>query len=129
MTTINADYHDLLLAPNTAVLTTLQPDGGPNGSPVWFLFEDDAVFVSTLADRAKHRNVANDPRVSLTVVDPQRPLRYVEVRGVVELIDDPEGEMRDRVAGKHGYADGSAFDPPGASRVTMRITPQRVIEH
>ncbi len=29
------DFHDLLRAPNTAVLSTVLPDGSLQGSPVW----------------------------------------------------------------------------------------------
>ncbi|MEM9565531.1 MAG: PPOX class F420-dependent oxidoreductase, partial [Actinomycetota bacterium] len=129
MSTIPSDYHDLLTAPNTAVLTTLRADGGPNGSPVWFWFDGDEVVVSTRAERAKHRNVLRDPRVSLTVVDPERPLRYIEIRADAEIEPDPDGAMRDRIAAKHGYDDGGAFDPPGATRVNLRLVPTRVIEH
>jgi PPOX class probable F420-dependent enzyme len=129
MPTIPSGYHDLLTAANTAVLTTLQVDGSPNSSPVWFWFDGDDVFVSTLADRSKHRNVLRDQRVSFTVVDPERPLRYIEIRGTMESDDDPNGQLRDRIAVKHGYEDGAAFDPPGATRVCLRLRPQRVIEH
>ena len=60
MSTIPEDCHDLLLAPNTAVFTTLQPDGSPNASPVWFLFTDDEVVVSTRAELAKCGNARRD---------------------------------------------------------------------
>jgi hypothetical protein len=129
VTTIPAEYHDLLNAPNTAVLTALQSDGSPNSSPVWFWFDGDALFVSTVTDRSKHRNVRRDPRVSLTVVDPVRPLRYIEIRGSVTIEDDPGAGLRDRIAMKHGFPDGSKFDPPGATRVALRLHPTRVIEH
>jgi hypothetical protein len=127
--TIAASYQDLLTAPNTAVLTTLLTDGSPNSSPVWFWFDGTEVVVSTLTDRAKHRNVQRDPRVSFTVVDPNRPLRYLEIRGTVAIDDDPNGEMRDRIAIKHGYEDGGAFDPPGSTRVNLRLAPTHIIEH
>ncbi|MEM8905110.1 MAG: PPOX class F420-dependent oxidoreductase [Actinomycetota bacterium] len=129
MTPIPADYHDLLIAPNTAVFTTLLADGSPNSSPVWFWFDGEAVTISTLTERTKHRSVQRDPRVSLTVVDPDRPLRYLEIRGTVEITEDPEGELRDRIAAKHGHDDGAAFDPPDASRVNLHLTPTRIIEH
>ena len=124
-----SDYHDLLLAPNTAILTTLQGDGSPNSSPVWFLFDGERITISTLAERAKHRNVMRDPRVSFTVVDPDKPLRYLEVRGTVTFEPDPNGETRDRVAQKHGYPDGSAFDRSGTNRIDLHLTPTRIIEH
>lgn len=122
-------YHDLLVAAHTAVLTTLQADGSPNSSPVWFWFDGERITVSTLAERAKHLNVARDPRVSFTVIDPERPLRYLEVRATASVEADPDGATRDRIAAKHGYADGAAFDPPGSTRVDLRLTPTRVIEH
>ena len=122
-------YHDLLTAANTAVLTTLQGDGSPNSSPVWFWFDGGRITISTLAERAKHRNVQRDPRVSFTVVDPVRPLRYLEVRANVVVEADPHGRTRDRIAAKHGYDDGAAFDPPGSTRVDLHLQPTRIIEH
>lgn len=125
---ISDDYDDLLYAPTTAILTSLLPDGSPQGSPVWFLYDGEHLQVSTTADRQKYRNIIRDPRVALTVVDPARPLRYLEVRGRAEPSDDTDLAVRDGVARKHGYADGAAFDPPGARRVTLTIVPTHVIE-
>jgi PPOX class probable F420-dependent enzyme len=122
-------YHDLLHAPNTAVLASLLPDGTPQASPVWFWFDGERIMVSTTAERQKHRNVKRSPDVALTVVDPDQPLRYLEIRGRVELADDPEFVIRDAIARKHGFPDGGAFDEPGSHRVTMTIVPTRVIEH
>lgn len=129
MLTIPSDYHDLLTAPNTAVLTTLQADGSPNSSPVWFWFDGERLTVSTLADRAKHRNVQRDPRVSFTVVDPTKSLRYLEVRAAVTIEPDTDNRMRDVIAAKHGYADGSAFDADRSGRVNLQLDPTRIIEH
>ena len=92
------DFHDLLHAPNTAVLSTVLPDGSLQGSPVWYWFDRVLVHVSTLAGRQKYRNLRRDPRLALTVFDPAQPLRYIEIRGTAELHDDPDGEMRDRIA-------------------------------
>ena len=123
-----AANHALLDGPNTAVLTTLRPDGSPQSSPVWFLREGDDVLVSTRAGMKKHRNVLRDPRAAFTVVDPARPMRYIELRGTVTVEEDPTCAVRDAVVRKHGYADGSAFDPPDVHRVTLRLTATRIIE-
>ncbi len=45
------DFHDLLRAANTAVLSTVLPDGSLQGSPVWYWFDGVLVHVSTLAGR------------------------------------------------------------------------------
>jgi PPOX class probable F420-dependent enzyme len=126
---ISSDYHDLLSAANTAVFVTLGPDGGPHASPVWFLFDGTRVSVSTTADRQKHRNMLKNPRVAFTVFDPANPLRYVEIRGTVELSDDPDNSVRDAVARKHGFEDGAKFDSPGSRRITATINVTTVIEH
>ena len=126
---IPASYEDLLVAPNTAILATLLADGTPQASPVWFLYEDGEILVSTVTERLKYRNVRANPAVSFAVVDPERPLRYLEVRGTVDLRDDPDNVVRDAIASKHGFADGGAFDPPGSTRVSLVIRPSRVIEH
>jgi PPOX class probable F420-dependent enzyme len=122
-------YQALLERPVVGVLTTLMPDGSPQSSPVWFVFDGDSVLVSTTAQRVKHRNVRHDPRVSFTVVDPEQPLHYVELRGEAAVDDDPTAALRDRVARKHGYQDGAAFDKPGEQRVIVRLVPDRVVEH
>jgi PPOX class probable F420-dependent enzyme len=126
---ISPPYNDLVEAPNTAILSTLMRGGSPDSSPVWFLFDGGQIQASTLADRVKHRNVTRDGRVAFTVLDPNKPLRYLEVRGTVTRSDDPDGVIRDRIAVKHGFADGGPFDPPGARRVRLSLQPARVIEH
>lgn len=128
-TLISDSYRDLLEGANTAVLSTLMRDGAPQGSPVWFWFDDDGILVSTTAQRLKHRNVTGDPRATLTIVDPLNPLRYIELRCSVELSEDPQGLIRDQIALKHGYQSGASFDPPGSSRVTLHLKPYNVIEH
>jgi hypothetical protein len=62
----------------------------------------------------------------LTVFDPAEPLRYIEIRGAAELQEDPDGEMRDRIAVKRGFPDGRMFDGPGDQRVTVTIAPTRI---
>ena len=121
----------LLTGPHTAVLTTLNRDGSPHSSPVWFLFEevgDEAiVWVSVRSDRQKCANLARDQRASLVVVDPKAPQHYVEVRGTVLMFDDPDYAVRDRVVRSYGLADGSSFDPPGTLRTGLRLSITRVL--
>lgn len=113
------------------MLTTLNGDGSPHSSPVWFLFEELAgevvVWVSVRSDRQKCANLARDARASLVVVDPAAPQHYVEVRGVVLMMDDPDYAVRDRVVRHYGLADGSSFDPPGTKRTALRLGVNRVL--
>lgn len=121
------DHRDLLESPATAVLVTLATDGSPHATPVWFLYEGGRLQVSTAEDRKKAVHLRQDPRLSLTIVDPRNPLSYVEVRGRAELSPDPTAAVRDAIARKHGFEDGSAFDQPGTRRVTITVVPERIV--
>lgn len=119
---------EILTVPITAVFTTIGVDGGPHSAPVWFLLDNDSVLVSTRTGTQKHVNVVRDARVSLTVIDSKNTMRYVEIRGNAVVADDPLCAARDRVVRKHGFADGSSFDPPDVKRVSIRIVPTHIIE-
>ncbi|WP_327173842.1 pyridoxamine 5'-phosphate oxidase family protein [Streptomyces sp. NBC_01335] len=56
-----------------ATLATINPDGGPQASVVWFEREGDTLLISVTSARKKARNIERDPRVSLTVFDRGNP--------------------------------------------------------
>lgn len=121
----------ILAGLHTAVLTTLNPDGSPQSTPLWYVAEelDDelVVWMSARTGRQKCLNLARDPRASLVVVDAEAPQHYVELRGTVTLSEDPDYAVRDRVVRKHGWEDGNAFDPPGTLRTGLRLSVKRVL--
>ena len=47
-------------------LTTVAPDGTPQVSPIWFLWNGDEILVYSL-DSPRGRNIASHPRVSLNL--------------------------------------------------------------
>lgn len=77
-------FLDLANGPRVAALTTLMPDGQPQTTVVWCDYADGCVRVNTMRGFRKEKNMRRDPRVTLLCYDPRRPLRYLEVRGVVE---------------------------------------------
>ena len=78
-------------ADNFAVFTTPRTDGHPVTQPMWVDADDDFVLINTEKHRRKFRNVEQDPRVTVTIVDRNNPYVYVEVRGRVEqVVDGPE---------------------------------------
>lgn len=122
---LNERTRNLLDGRNFAVVATLDPDGGPQTSVVWIELDGDAVQLSTTAERRKARNLARDPRVSLTVYDAENPYRAVDIRGTAELIEDPEKELPRRLSQKYL---GEDPPPEGADvrRLIVRVTPQRI---
>ena len=123
--TLSESAREVLDGPHIAVLATSNADG-PRDRRVFVKRDGDAVVFSTIKGRLKTRNMARDPRVSLLVVDWAKG-RYIEIRGSVEITDDPEKrllyEMYDR------YMGGTPPPPePEAERLIVRITPQRVYQ-
>ncbi len=94
----NEEIRKLLDGRNFATVATLNPDGGPQTSVVWIARDGDAVLFSTTAGRQKARNLTRDPRISLTVYDTGNPYHSVDIRGTVELIEDPPGESASTAA-------------------------------
>jgi PPOX class probable F420-dependent enzyme len=130
MTTVPDTHRDLLDAPLTATLTTIDGKGRPQASAVWYLLDDDGlVHVSTLAGRQKHKNLSANGSVSLFVLDPANPFRWVDVRGDVKAEADPDKQLVGRLAAKHGMdpAALASTDPPGSERVAVVIHPRAFV--
>lgn len=122
----NEEFLGILKGPYTGVLTTLFADGSPQSTPVWFLLDGDDILFSTTAGRQKLRNIARDSRASFAVYNPTDDMNYVEVRGTITVSEDSTANTRDRIVQKHGYTDGSSFDPPGTQRFTLRLSPTKI---
>lgn len=123
-TTIPDSHRDLLTA-QVATLATLDPDGRPQLTEVWFLADGDEVRISLNTSRQKVRNLQRDPRCSVLLLDLANPYRYLELRGDAEITPDDDYVFADRLGGKYG-ADLRKNDEPGETRVVVRIRPARV---
>ncbi len=118
---------DLIDKPEMAVISTVNKDGSPQASVVWATRDGDDVLFNTARTRAKLRNLERDPRISVLVYSSEDPYFYVEVRGTASFEDDPEGAMIHRLSHKY---QGTDFPlPPDQERVTIRVTPQKVVLH
>jgi PPOX class probable F420-dependent enzyme len=114
----------LLERPLYAHLATVRPDGTPQVNPTWFRFDGENLWLTTTSRRQKNRNWRLQPAVALSIIDPDRPWRYLEVRGRVErIVPDPQGAEFVRLAERYGMPQGP---PPDASdRVAVAIRPLR----
>jgi PPOX class probable F420-dependent enzyme len=112
--------------PFVGVITDVRPDGSPHSTIVWIDVDDDGVSFNTAHGRAKPRYIANDSRVSLAVVDPQDPYRWLSVSGTATLLDEGADDQIDRLAKKYIGADSYPFRQPGERRVTVRIAVEKV---
>ena len=119
-------FKDLFDKKAFASLGTLMPDGRPQVTPVWCDYDGTHVLVNSARGRAKDRNMQRDSRVSLAIVDPDNPYRYLEVRGqVVEITENGADAHIDKMAKKYLGQDKSPFRQPGEVRVLYKIAPEK----
>jgi PPOX class probable F420-dependent enzyme len=116
-----------LESPFVGIVTTLMRDGTPQSTVVWVDVDDDGVSVNTAYGRVKPRNLERDPRLSLVVVDPADPYRWVKLTGTGILVNEGADEQIDRLSKKYTGRDVYASRQPGEERVTIRITPDRIL--
>jgi PPOX class probable F420-dependent enzyme len=120
-------YRDLFTKRAFASLGTIMPDGRPQVTPVWCDVEGDRVLINSAKGRQKDKNVRRDPRVSLAIIDPDNPYRYLEIRGsVVEITEQGANEHIDKMAKKYLDADKYPYGQPGEVRVIYKIQPEHV---
>jgi len=118
--------HRDLLEGQVASLATIDDNGFPQVTEVWFLHDDDdELKLSLNTARWKTKNLAARPRCSLLLLDLQSPYRYLEVRGLARVEPDDDYAFARRLAAKYG-ADLKTHDQPGESRVVVTIEPVRI---
>jgi PPOX class probable F420-dependent enzyme len=118
-------YRDLFSKRAFANLGTLMPDGRPQVTPVWIDLEGDLVLFNSAKGRQKDKNVRRDPRVALSIVDPENPYRYLEIRGrVAEITEHGANEHIDKLAKKYLGVEKYPYGQPGEVRVVYKVQPE-----
>jgi PPOX class probable F420-dependent enzyme len=92
---------------------------------VWILREGDTVAFSTTAGRRKARNLARDPRISVSVFDTANPYHSVEIRGTAELAEDPGRSLPKALSRKY-LGEDPPPEPDEVVRLIVRVTPDKV---
>lgn len=127
MRRLTEKQREFLENPFVGTITDLRPDGSPHTTVVWVDVDGDGgVSFNTAYGRAKPTYIAGDSRVSLTVVDPADPYRWLSVSGTATLVDEGADDHIDRLARKYIGADTYPFRQPGEQRVTVRIAVEKV---
>lgn len=126
METLTEQQLELLRAGrHFGVVGTVSPDGSPQTSIVWVDTDGERVVFNTKPGRAKGRNLANDPRLSITIWDVGDPLKYFEVEGTAELDEEGAGEHINELSLRY---DGKPFHTP-TDRVIVRVDATRILDH
>ena len=125
MSEVPASHVDLLERPLFAHLATVRPDGAPQSSVMWFAWDGSRIRMTHTRTRQKFANLAREPRVAISVADPDDQYRFLELRGTVEKIEDDRGAEFYRSL-QHRY--GMDYEVTDADvRVVITIRPERFV--
>ncbi len=129
---LDTRIQNFLATKEVVVLATIGPDGSPRATPMWFVATPEAIFMISLSDTHKVRDLSRDPRLAVVAetTTSERAISGVTVRGRAEFL--PESPERIAIAGRfldkyHPRLErlwGGRVMPP--DRVMFRIVPERV---
>ena len=119
------ESHRDLLGANVATLATLEPDGQPQLSEIWFLYDEGEIRLSLNTSRRKTQNLRARDRCTLLILDLKNPMRYLEIRGRARIEADDDHAFAHKLHSKYG-ADVAAYDQPGDRRVVVTVVPTRI---
>ena len=119
------DVAPLLAAPKCSTLATYRKDGTVLLSPVWHEWRDGGFDLWLAADDVKTRHLRRDPRASIVVAESADPLRGVELRTEVRLLDAGDLAGAIRIATRYvGPEKGAEYvHDAGYDSVIARLEP------
>jgi PPOX class probable F420-dependent enzyme len=118
---------ELARAKSFPTVTTIGPDGTPHSQPLWVDTDGEHLLINTETGRQKFKNLQRDPRVTMTLLDPENPYSYVEVRGrMVDSVTGPEARQHiDQLSQKYN---GTDYDNPiQTERVIVKIDADKTL--
>ncbi len=129
--TLSAKARAYLEERRFAVLATINHDGSPQLTTMWYLLDGDEILMNTKVGRAKERNMRRDPRVSICVED---GYNYLTISGTVQMIDDQETAQHDiyrlsaRYHGEETAQQQMQEQFSHEQRVTLRLACEHIID-
>jgi PPOX class probable F420-dependent enzyme len=126
---LSAHMRAFLEEPRFAVTATINPDGTPQQTVLWYELQGDELMMNTANGRIKVRNLQRDPRMSFCIED---GYRYLTLTGTVTLIFDPVVAQADIAALARRYREPEQAESMIAQfrqqeRVTLRMAINAVV--
>ena len=129
MADIPQEFADLLRTTTVAHIATIGPKGEPQITPVWFDWDGNTIRFSQAKARQKFRNLQRDPRIALSIVDPNNPYRYLEIRGkVVRIEEDPDLRFLNALTKRYLGRDTYPWHQPGDEHFVIVIQPEHTTQ-
>jgi PPOX class probable F420-dependent enzyme len=126
---INDEAREVLSKPLIARLATVNEDGMPHVVPLWFLLENDEIFIISERDTQKVRNLIRHPRAAVTVGGDDLAAHGFMLQGTVSITEDVDNALTNRITrlyepneeGEKHILEWADFD-----MVIVRLTPTKV---
>lgn len=133
MTNMLSDWaREFLREDHVAMISTLNKDGSPHLTTMWYLLADDGILVmSTPGRNQKVKNLRRDPRVALCVGD---EARSISLYGNMTISEDQALVRQDLERLVECYVKDEGIRPQVVatlvqqSRVALHFTPEKVTE-
>ena len=128
---LTQDQQSFLAEPNIAVLATVDRRGRAHAAPVWYLYDDGVIIISTGRGSQKHRNIEANPEISVVVDRRALPYYALMVQGTAEIGPVFSDADRLRLAVRYLGEDlGRRYVERTAAEdsVTIRLRPRKIIE-
>jgi PPOX class probable F420-dependent enzyme len=112
-----------------AKLATINPDGTPQITPIWYLYDGQAIVMITGPRAIKVRNIRGDPRVGVCIDRPTPPYAGLVIRGTASIEEVPYQDLAVPMAVRYlGEAEGAPLGAQYARTdlVTIRVRLDRV---
>lgn len=124
------ELEEFLFKPILARIATVGKNSAPHIAPMWFVYENGTLIISTGRDAAKIKNIKNNPAVvvSIDTTEGGFQSRGVILRGKAELVEKDTLEITKKIYKKYL----GSLDNPMANqllqipRTVIKLKPQKI---
>lgn len=107
-------------------IVTVSPDGAPQVTLVWMEADGGVLTFNTALERKKARNLQRDPRIVVSVQDPDQPRQYAVFTGTARLTTDGAIAQIDRLAKKYLGVDVYPAHTEAETRVRVDVDVEKI---
>ncbi|WIX98454.1 TIGR03618 family F420-dependent PPOX class oxidoreductase [Amycolatopsis mongoliensis] len=116
------DLIGLLRRPSPCFISTVMPDGSPQMTQTWVDTDGHHILINTVVGYRKAKNIARDPRVAISVTDPDDVSRYYALRGhVIDSTTDGAAENVEELSHKYLGTPHPNFSGKPETRLLLTI--------
>jgi len=112
---------------NIAHLATLKNNGSPHVTPVWIDRVDNTILINVSENRLKLKNMKNDKRIALSIVNHNDSYEWASIIGEVIDITNINADIHlDKLSQKYLGLSQFPWKQKGEIRIIVKIAPKTV---